>query len=128
MLYILSGICNTPNIFVCFFKIDFGPQSLTFGTDPRVVESGLFEWNTPIKLVCALSQDCFDRLSLNFVKSLVLLMGGSLLILGKIDYNMATRGRFCKTQLSQCDAKYHKACFKCLQMFPLCFSNIFYLV
>ena len=38
-----------------------------------------------LTLVCTLSPDCFDRLSSNFVQSLILLMGGSLLILGKID-------------------------------------------
>ena len=38
-----------------------------------------------LKLVCAFSPDCFDRLSSNFVQSSILLMGGSQLILGKID-------------------------------------------
>ena len=38
-----------------------------------------------LKLLCALSPDCFDRLSSNFVQSLILLMAISPVILSKID-------------------------------------------
>ena len=38
MVYILLGICNRPIIFVCFFA-SFLPDSITFATDPTVLES-----------------------------------------------------------------------------------------
>ena len=35
---------------------------------------------------------------------------------------MAAGGDFCKTQLYRRNAKYHKACFKCLKNVPIVFS------
>ena len=35
---ITAGEMNQPKFFTCFF-LNFGPQSLTFSTDPRVLEA-----------------------------------------------------------------------------------------
>ena len=53
---------------------------------------------------------------------MLLLMGGSLFILGKLTENMTTRGDFCMTQLYRFDAKYHKAL---LQMSQKCYHCVF---
>ena len=87
-------------------------------------------WPPPIlKLVCTLSPDCSDRLSSNFVQSLILLTGGSLLILGKNDLKHGYQRRFFNMQLNQCDAigtTRHTS--HVSNIFPLymCFSRLFY--
>ena len=37
-IYVMSGRCHRPSIFAHFFLV-FVPNSMTFSTDPRVVES-----------------------------------------------------------------------------------------
>ena len=38
VFYVLSGRCNRPSIFTCFFVV-FVPHSTTFANNPKVVES-----------------------------------------------------------------------------------------